>query len=84
MPDGASHETYDCVDDGFYDNTLVYTVPSGHLFVLGDNRDNSNDSRASSFGFVPMDHLVGRVSRIFWSMSEDGDARMERFWKAVR
>ncbi|WP_339034444.1 signal peptidase I [Bradyrhizobium symbiodeficiens] len=79
LPNGASYVTHDCVDNGYLDNTNVFTVPPGHFFVLGDNRDNSTDSRMmSAFGFVPMDNLVGKVTRIFWSLDEDGEPRFER------
>ncbi|QIP08952.1 signal peptidase I [Bradyrhizobium symbiodeficiens] len=82
LPNGASYETHDCVDNGYLDNTNVFTVPPGHFFVLGDNRDNSTDSRMmSAFGFVPMDNLVGKVTRIFWSLDEDGEPRFERMGK---
>src|SRR5262249_47532792 len=41
LPNGVSYETLDLTDNGFYDNTQVYTVPPGHFFMMGDNRDNS-------------------------------------------
>src|SRR6266511_3610152 len=73
LPEGATYETLDCVDRGFYDNTNVFTVPAGHLFVLGDNRDNSTDSRVTSVGYIPLENLVGRVGMIFFSRDADGD-----------
>lgn len=82
LPNGASYITYDCVDNGYLDNTSVYTVPPGHFFALGDNRDNSSDSRMMSvMGFIPMDHLVGKVTRIIWSLNADGQLRGERMGK---
>ncbi|MDF0497921.1 MULTISPECIES: signal peptidase I [Bradyrhizobium] len=81
LPSGASYVTYDCLDDGYLDNTNVFTVPPGHIFVLGDNRDNSTDSRMSTFGFVPMDNLIGKVTRIFWSLDDEGEPRFERLGK---
>lgn len=71
LPDGASYETLDCFDNGPLDNTDVFTVPAGHFFALGDNRDNSTDSRVSSVGYVPVENLIGRVGMIFFSR-EDG------------
>src|SRR4051812_14083776 len=70
LPDGASYETLDCVDNGFYDNTNVFTVPEGSIFVLGDNRDNSVDSRVlSQMGYVPLENVIGRAGMIFFSSS---------------
>jgi signal peptidase I len=50
-------------DKGDWNNTAVFVVPTGHLFVTGDNRDNSVDSRmpTGGIGFVPLDHVTGRV-----------------------
>ncbi|QOZ52355.1 signal peptidase I [Bradyrhizobium sp. CCBAU 53338] len=83
LPNGVSYVTYDCIDGGFLDDTPVYTVPPGHFFALGDNRDNSTDSRMmSAMGFIPMDNLVGKVTRIFWSLDSEGELRAERLGKA--
>ena len=66
LPNGVSYQTLDCVDNGYLDNTNVYTVPPGHFFALGDNRDNSVDSRMlSDMGYIPFDNLIGRVAWIY-------------------
>jgi signal peptidase I len=89
LPNGASYETLDCVDNGVLDSTDVYNVPSGHFFVLGDNRDNSTDSRVlNSVGYIPFENLIGRVSVVFFSR-EDGSGspaqvRADRIGHVVR
>ena len=62
---------------GEYDNTEVFVVPEDHVFAMGDNRDNSLDSRAK-VGFVPMENLVGRAEIIFFSTN--GSARFWELW----
>jgi signal peptidase I len=71
LPNGVSYETLDLVENGFYDNTPIYEVPADHYFMMGDNRDNSTDSRVlSEVGYVPFDNFVGRAEIIFFSVEE--------------
>jgi signal peptidase I len=68
LPNGLSYTILDMVDDGFLDNTAVYPVPADHYFMLGDNRDNSSDSRVlTQVGYIPRANVIGRIGMIFWS-----------------
>ncbi|HET9335660.1 MAG TPA: signal peptidase I [Sphingomicrobium sp.] len=76
LPGGPSYEVLDQTDSSFADNYGPVTVPVGHVFVMGDNRDDSQDSRYAviegGMGFVPLDRIVGRAEHAFWST--DGSA----------
>ena len=69
----------DIVDNGIVDNTEMYQVPEDHFFVMGDNRDNSQDSRfISNVGFIPFENLVGKAQFIFFSLE---NSRFYEIWK---
>jgi signal peptidase I len=69
LPNGVSYETLDLLDNGFLDNTQEYSVPAGHYFMMGDNRDNATDSRVlSQVGYIPFTNLIGRAARIYYSV----------------
>ena len=75
-------EVLDLIDNGVVDNTNVYLVPKNHFFVMGDNRDNSQDSRfLNSVGYVPLENLVGKAQFIFFSLE---NSRFLEIWKWPR
>ena len=71
LPNGVEHRIWERSDSDTLDNTPVYEVPPGHYFMMGDNRDRSQDSRVvSEVGFVPFQNLVGRAEFLFFSHDE--------------
>ena len=77
LPNGISYEIYNYLDGSPGDNTKEFVVPENHYFFMGDNRDNSNDSRF--WGTVEFNRLVGKAQIIFFS-TEGGSTILE-FWK---
>ncbi|MEP5729076.1 MAG: signal peptidase I [Sulfitobacter sp.] len=91
LPNGVSHAVIN-IGNQQSDNTGVYTVPTGHYFFMGDNRDNSADSRLAQqvggVGFVPFENLIGRADRIMFSSAGRSMLyfwtwRSDRFFKGV-
>lgn len=80
LPNGVKHYIYEQSDNGPLDNTEEYVVPPGHYFAMGDNRDNSEDSRVTNLvGYIPLENIVGRASFIFFSTN--GTANMGQIWR---
>ncbi len=78
LPNGVSYDTLDLTPNSIGDNTREFQVPEGHYFMMGDNRDNSTDSRFS-VGYVPHENLVGRANIIFFSVA--GGASPLEIWR---
>ena len=75
---GVAYDTLDQSPNSRGDNTREFIVPEGHYFMMGDNRDNSADSRFD-VGFVPAENLIGRASLIFFSLGND--TSFSEIWK---
>lgn len=93
LPGGRSHDVLNILDNWPLDDTPVFTVPEGTYFFMGDNRDNSEDSRvpaiAGGLGFVPAEYLIGRADRVMFSAAGTSllyfwTWRPDRFFHAVR
>jgi signal peptidase I len=82
LPNGVTYKVLDLVPNGVADNTGEYVVPANHYFMMGDNRDNSKDSRfqdADGVGYVPVENFVGRADIIFFSITPNSP--IWQFWK---
>jgi signal peptidase I len=86
LPGGRSYDVLDLRAQGS-DNTARYTVPPGQLFLMGDNRDNSLDSRftvaENGIGLVPVENLVGRAQFMFFSWDANGDWAHKIRWSRI-
>jgi signal peptidase I len=91
----VSYTTLDLLDNGPLDDTPVYEVPAGHFFMMGDNRDDSTDSRVlDEVGYVPLENIVGRAEIIYFSIGHGAAAwqlwrwptslRLNRFFSVLR
>ena len=78
-------EILDITDNGIVDNTKLYEVPNGHFFVMGDNRDNSQDSRFTNLvGYVPFENLIGKAQFIFFSLENSRFLEVWKWPKSIR
>ena len=78
-------EVLDITDQGIVDNTKLFEVPEGHFFVMGDNRDNSQDSRFTNIvGYIPFENLIGKAQFIFFSLENSRFLEIWKWPKAIR
>ena len=93
LPNGVVHAVLN-IEDGTADNTPEFLVPEGYYFFMGDNRDNSVDSRfpqrgfSPGVGFVPAENIIGRADRIVFSSAGSAlwkfwEWRSDRYFKAI-
>ncbi len=97
LPNSVRYETLDCTEGSSGDDTDIFVVPDAHYFMMGDNRDNSTDSRFGIYGgvgFVPFENFVGRADILFFSIDEHAslfapwrwlfEIRWQRFFELIR
>ena len=81
LDNGVSYTVYECYGDtGRLDNAGLYKVPAGHYFMMGDNRDQSQDSRTPQVSYIPLDDIVGRAERLFFSV-DGSKGQIWQVWK---
>lgn len=94
LPNGVVHRIHEISDNGPLDNTIEYNVPEGHYFMMGDNRDRSQDSRVlSTVGYIPAGNLIGKAEVRFFSIKDNispwqiwrwpGNVRLDRMFQSV-